>query len=184
MLYVLLALGVLGLVTSTGFAAIVLGLFRAICASGARLAAAIAARPGFTPPLTLLKPLHGAEPGLEADLRPSLSRIIRRTRSVLRALGGGRRAQDCAPVAARYPQVPVKFLSTGGEPDYINAKVASMERMEAAAAHDDPGDQRQRCAGDAGLSARGGAAVCRSKVGWHDLSVSRRGGGGRVVGAA
>ena len=39
-------------------------------------------------------------------------------------------------VAARYPQIPVKFLSTGGQPDYINAKVASMERMEAEAAHE------------------------------------------------
>ena len=39
-------------------------------------------------------------------------------------------------VAARYPQVPVKFLSTGGQPDYINAKVASMERMEPEAAHE------------------------------------------------
>jgi ceramide glucosyltransferase len=38
-------------------------------------------------------------------------------------------------VAARYPQIPVKFLSTGGLPDYINAKVASMEQMEADAAH-------------------------------------------------
>ena len=31
---------------------------------------------------------------------------------------------------------PVKFLSTGGQPDYINAKVASMEKMEAEAAHE------------------------------------------------
>jgi ceramide glucosyltransferase len=30
----------------------------------------------------------------------------------------------------------VKFLSTGGEPDYINAKVASMELMEAEAAYE------------------------------------------------
>jgi ceramide glucosyltransferase len=39
-------------------------------------------------------------------------------------------------VAARYPKIPAKFLSTGGQPDYINAKVASMERMEAEAAHE------------------------------------------------
>ena len=30
----------------------------------------------------------------------------------------------------------MKFLSTGGQPDYINAKVASMEMMEAEAAHE------------------------------------------------
>jgi ceramide glucosyltransferase len=39
-------------------------------------------------------------------------------------------------VAERYPQIPAKFLWTGGQPDYINAKVASMERMETAAAHE------------------------------------------------
>ena len=38
-------------------------------------------------------------------------------------------------MAARYPQIPAKFLSTG-EPPYINAKVASMELMEKSAAHD------------------------------------------------
>src|SRR5208282_442894 len=39
-------------------------------------------------------------------------------------------------VAAKYPRIPAKFLSTGGEPDYINAKVASMELMETEAAHE------------------------------------------------
>jgi ceramide glucosyltransferase len=39
-------------------------------------------------------------------------------------------------VAARYPHIPAKFLWTGGQPDYINAKVASMELMEAEAAHE------------------------------------------------
>jgi ceramide glucosyltransferase len=39
-------------------------------------------------------------------------------------------------VAARYPQIPVQLLSTCGRPDYINAKAASMERMEAGAAFD------------------------------------------------
>ena len=38
-------------------------------------------------------------------------------------------------VAARYPQIPARFFSTG-EPPYINAKVRSMELMEEAAAHD------------------------------------------------
>jgi ceramide glucosyltransferase len=39
-------------------------------------------------------------------------------------------------VAARYPAIPAKFLSTGGRPDYINDKVISLERMEAEAAHE------------------------------------------------
>jgi ceramide glucosyltransferase len=39
-------------------------------------------------------------------------------------------------VAAKYPHISARFLNTGGQPDYINAKVASMEWMEAAAAYD------------------------------------------------
>ncbi len=38
-------------------------------------------------------------------------------------------------VAARYPDVPVKFVLTG-EPWQINAKVCTLELMEKAAAHD------------------------------------------------
>jgi ceramide glucosyltransferase len=37
-------------------------------------------------------------------------------------------------VAARYPHVPAKFLSSG-EPPYANARVWSLERMQRAAAH-------------------------------------------------
>ena len=39
-------------------------------------------------------------------------------------------------VAARHPHIPVQFLWTDGKPDSINAKVASMELMEAHAAHE------------------------------------------------
>ena len=96
------------------------------------------AQPGFTPPLTLLKPLHGAEPGLEAHLatffeqdypgiRDSFLRALSRRCRAWRQRGAWRRA---------IPRIPAKFLSTGGQPDYINAKVASMELMETAAAHE------------------------------------------------
>jgi ceramide glucosyltransferase len=130
-------LGVLGLVTSTGFAAIVLCAVPAYLKERRRALGLMAARPGFTPPLTLLKPLHGAEPGLEADLET----FFQQDYPAYEILFCTRSAEDAGltiarEVAARYPAVPVKFLSTGGEPDYINAKVASMELMEAAAAHE------------------------------------------------
>jgi ceramide glucosyltransferase len=35
----------------------------------------------------------------------------------------------------RYPRIPAKFIWTDGQPDYINGKVASLETMEAVAAH-------------------------------------------------
>jgi len=137
MLYVLLALGVLGLVASTGFTAIVLWAVPGYLRERRLAVAQMSARPGFTPPLTLLKPLHGAEPELEADLETFFQQdypayeILFCTRSADDAgLATARR------VAARYPQIAANFLSTGGEPEYINAKVASMELMEAAAAYE------------------------------------------------
>jgi ceramide glucosyltransferase len=92
---------------------------------------------GFTPPLTLLKPLHGDEPGLEAHLATFFQQdypeyeILFCTRDP--ADPGLKTARR---VAARYPQVPARFFSTEGRPDYINDKVISMELMEAGAAHD------------------------------------------------
>ena len=137
MLYVLLALGVFGLVTSTVFAGMVLWAVPGYLRERRAALAQLQARPGFTPPLTLLKPLHGDEPGLEAHLATFFDQdypeyeILFCTRSPDDpGLATARR------VAARYPEIPVKFLSTGGEPDYINAKVASMERMEVEAAYE------------------------------------------------
>jgi ceramide glucosyltransferase len=93
-------------------------------------------RPGFTPALTLLKPLHGDEPGLEAHL----ATFFEQDYPEYEILFCARSPEDAGlatarRVAARYPEIPAKFLSTGGEPDYINDKVTSMERMEAEAAH-------------------------------------------------
>ncbi len=68
MLYFLLGLAVFGLVTSTVFAGMVLWTVPGYLRERRRALAELEMRPGFTPPLTLLKPLHGAEPGLEAHL--------------------------------------------------------------------------------------------------------------------
>jgi len=137
MSYVLLALAVLGLLTSTGFAAIVLWAVPGYLNERRLALARMRERPGFTPPLTLLKPLHGAEPGLEGYLETFFEQdypeyeILFCTRSPEDA--GLAIARN---VAARHPNIPAKFLSTNGHPDYINAKAASMEVMEAAAAHE------------------------------------------------
>jgi len=68
MLYVVLVLGVFGLVTSTVFAGMVLWAVPGYLRERRAALAQLQARPGFTPLLTLLKPLHGDEPGLEAHL--------------------------------------------------------------------------------------------------------------------
>jgi len=135
--YAFLALAVVGLVTSTGFAAIVLWAVPGYLRERRLALEQMRTRPGFTPPLTLLKPLHGADPGLEAYLETFFLQDYPQYEILFCA----RSAEDAGlaiarGVAALYPQIPVQFLSTVGLPDYINAKVASMERMEAAAAYD------------------------------------------------
>jgi ceramide glucosyltransferase len=134
---VFFALAVLGLITSTVFAGLVLSAVPNYLRERREALALLGARPGFTPPLTLLKPLHGDEPGLEAHLATFFEQdypeyeILFCARSVDDAgLATARR------VAAHYPQISVKFISTAGQPDYINAKVASMEAMESLAAHE------------------------------------------------
>jgi ceramide glucosyltransferase len=128
----LLGLAVFGLITSTVFAGMV--------AAGARRhlrSRSIEAQwAEYTPALSLLKPLHGSEPDLEANL----STFFEQDYPAYELLFCAREASDAGlaiarQVAARYPDVPARFFSTG-ELRYINAKVHSMEVMSAAAAHD------------------------------------------------
>jgi ceramide glucosyltransferase len=136
MSYVLLALAILGLITSTGFAAIVLWAVPGYLKERRLAMAQMQARPGYTPPLTLLKPLHGAEPGLEADLETFFQQDYPDYEILFCARTPGDAGLETARrVAARHPTIAARFLATNGHPDYINAKVASLEVMEAAAAH-------------------------------------------------
>ena len=137
MLHVLLGLAVAGLFSSTVFAGMVLAAVPGYLRERRRALAEELKRPGFTPPLSLLKPVHGGEPGLEAHL----ATFFEQDYPQYEILFCARSEQDAGlaiarRVAARYPRIPARFLTTGGQPDYINAKVASLEMMEAAAAHD------------------------------------------------
>jgi ceramide glucosyltransferase len=137
MFYVALGLAAFGLLTSTIFTAMALWTVPGFLRERRLALAQLAERPGFTPPLTLLKPLHGAEPGLEQHL----ATFFEQDYPQYEILFCARTADDAGlaiarHVSARYPHIPAKFLSTGGEPDYINAKVASMELMACEASHD------------------------------------------------
>ena len=134
--FIVLGLGVFGLITSTVFTGMVL-----VAAAGylreRRVLAAMPAQGGFTPPLSLLKPLSGAEPDLESHL----ATFFEQDYPEYEILFCARRADDAGleaarRVAARYPRVPVKILSTGGQPAYINDKAISLELMEKHAAHE------------------------------------------------
>lgn len=136
MLYVLLALAIFGLITSTVFTGLVLAATPSYLRERKKALASLAVRPGFTPPLTLLKPLHGDEPELESHL----ASFFEQDYPEYEILFCARSSDDAGiaiarRVAARYPQIPSRFLSTG-EPKYINAKVVSMELMEKEAAHE------------------------------------------------
>lgn len=135
--YIFLVLAAVGLLSSTVFAGMALAAAPRYLRERRQALRELAQRPGFTPPLTLLKPLHGAEPGLEAHL----ATFFEQDYPAFEILFCARDANDpgleiARRIAARYPDVPARFFSTGGQPPYINAKVASMELMEAHAAHE------------------------------------------------
>jgi ceramide glucosyltransferase len=137
MSYVFLALAGFGLVTSSVFAGLVLAAEPGYLRGRRRALIQLQTRPGFAPPLTLLKPLHGAEPGLDAHLASFFEQDYPTYEILFCTREPGDAGLEIARrVAARYPHIPAKFLWTGGQPDYINAKVASMELMEAEAAHE------------------------------------------------
>ena len=90
----------------------------------------------FQPPVSLLKPLHGAEVDLEAHL----ATFFQQDYAVYEILFCARQMDDpglaaARRVAARYPHVPVQFLASG-EPTLPNAKIQSLERMAQAAQYD------------------------------------------------
>jgi ceramide glucosyltransferase len=135
--YVLLALAVFGLITSTAFAGIVLWAVPGYLRERRLALAAPASRPGFTPPLSIFKPLHGAEPGLEAYLESFFTQDYPDYEILFCARAANDAGLETARrVALRHINIPVKFLSTGGQPDYINDKVISMEKMSVEAAHE------------------------------------------------
>jgi ceramide glucosyltransferase len=133
MLHLLLYLALFGLLTSTISALLALiGLVHFLRSRGSAPLLAAA----FAPGVSLLKPLDGDEPNLEAHLES----FFRQDYPHFEILFCARHTDDpglsaARRVSARYPHIPVQFLSTGDD-TWINAKVSSLERMHAAAAHD------------------------------------------------
>src|SRR5271165_6166780 len=130
MMKIFLGIGLFGLLTSSAFSGLVIaGIWRF-------LARRRATKQVFLPPVTLFKPLYGAEPNLEAHLET----FFQQDYPAYEVLFGARVSSDpgmeaARRVAARHPRVPVKFVLTG-EPWHVNAKVSTLELMEKAAAHD------------------------------------------------
>ena len=129
----LLALALLGLLSSTTFLALV-------CLAAARYRASCRARrptdPVALPSVTLLKPLCGLEPNLEENLRS----FFRQDYPAFEIVFGTRDANDPALGIVRtlqkeFPAVHSQIVFSG-EPQRPNAKVCSLEKMYAAARFD------------------------------------------------
>ena len=123
----------------------------------------LAERAGFAPPVTLLKPLHGAEPDLDAHLATFFEQDYPEFEILFCArTPEDKGLQTAQRVAAKYPKVSAKFVTTG-EPKYINAKVSSLEKMMSVAQLLSARNQRQRCARNAPLSSQHYCAVRRRR---------------------
>ena len=132
MLLVLLGLAVFGLLTSTVFAGMVVAGARHHLRSRERSSSLS----NFAPPLSLLKPVHGDEPGLEANLATFFEQDYPEYELLFCARSDEDEGLKAAHrVAGRFPEIPVQFFSTG-ELRYINAKVHSLEVMTSEAAHE------------------------------------------------
>jgi ceramide glucosyltransferase len=130
MMNLLLVLSITGIITSTMYALLVV-------AGAVRLAVRRrrSLRGAFTPPVSLLKPLHGPEPDLEAHLQSFFEQDYPRFEIIFCARSDQDAGLEIAKrVAARYPAIRSRFLCSGDAP-YANAKVWSLERMQSAAAH-------------------------------------------------
>ena len=129
MLKILLAFGLFGILTST----IYLGL---VMVAAIRFRRRPKTMEKFAPPVSLLKPLHGAEPGL----REYLEGFFRLDYPEYEILFCARYETDpglsiARELAAQYSQIPARFL-TCGEPPWPNARCYSLNEMKAVALHD------------------------------------------------
>jgi len=90
----------------------------------------------FLPPVSILKPLHGMESGLERNLASFFEQDYPEFELLFCARyeidEGLRLARD---VGSRYPNVRARYL-TCGEPQYPNAKMYSVKLMAGVAEHE------------------------------------------------
>jgi ceramide glucosyltransferase len=92
----------------------------------------------FLPPISVFKPMHGTEPGMEENL----TTFFEQDYPEFELLFCARHETDeglrvARAVAARYPRVDARFLTCGEPtPDFHNAKVFSFARLDAEARHE------------------------------------------------
>jgi ceramide glucosyltransferase len=152
MAWTLLIIGLFGLMTSSIFLGMVLVGALRFRREAVGQDTRLCGQAEFLPAVTLFKPLHGHEVGLEANLRTFfeqdyLEHVARAGESAtsdgvsrIEVLFCARDETDeglriARRVAAEYPEVTAKFV-TSGEPWKANAKVCSLAVMAKVATHD------------------------------------------------
>ncbi len=130
---ILFAIGVFGGLTSTVFLILTA---RAASLFLKRRAVELRKRSDFLPAVSLLKPLHGSEPNLEAYLE-SFFRLDYPSYEILFC---AREASDpglmlAEVVAKRYPHIPVQIV-VSGQPPWPNARCYSLDVMASRARHE------------------------------------------------
>ena len=148
----LLLVGLFGLLTSSIYLVMVLvGAWR-FRREALRESVRLGMQPEFLPAVSLFKPLHGDEIGLEANLRTFFEQdylqhvaaaggaITENGVSRVELLFCARSDADegletARRVAAEYPEITTKFV-TSGAPWAANAKVCSLAAMAKVATHD------------------------------------------------
>jgi ceramide glucosyltransferase len=148
----LLFVGLFGLLTSSVYLGMVLAGARRFRREAMREDGQLRERPEFLPAISLFKPLHGDEFGLEANLRTFFEQdylqYVARAGKATEENGVSRvELLFCARsdadegleiarrVAAEYPEITTRFV-TSGAPWAANAKVCSLAAMAKVASHD------------------------------------------------
>jgi ceramide glucosyltransferase len=148
----LLLFGLFGLLTSSVYLGMVfLGALR-FRREAVREEAHLRERPEFLPAISLFKPLHGDEAGLEENLRTffeqdylqhvaragdsTVENGVSRVELLFCARSDADEGLEIARrVSAEYPEITARFL-TSGSPWAANAKVCSLAAMAKVASHD------------------------------------------------
>jgi ceramide glucosyltransferase len=148
----LLLFGLFGILTSSVYLGMVfLGALR-FRREAVREEARLRERPEFLPAISLFKPLHGDEAGLEENLRTffeqdyllhvaragdtTIEDGVSRVELLFCARSDADEGLEIARrVAAEYPEITARFL-TSGSPWAANAKVCSLAAMAKVASHD------------------------------------------------
>jgi ceramide glucosyltransferase len=92
----------------------------------------------FLPPISVLKPMHGTEPGMEKNLQSFFELDYPEFELVFCARHDTDEGLKIArQVAAQYPAVDARFITCGEPtPEFHNAKVFSLARLDEAARYE------------------------------------------------